>query len=181
MNQTVRIIGGLYRGKKLMFPELDGLRPTPDRVRETLFNWLMFDVREARCLDAFAGSGALGFEALSRGAKQVVLVESSPEAMTFLRRNANAFQSQAIQLVASDALFFLDKTQEPFDIVFLDPPFASDMMMPCVQRLEENNLLNSGGLLYTESSSPLTLASEKWIERKAKKAGQVYYALYQRR
>lgn len=86
MKQTVRIIGGKYRGKKLYFPESEGLRPTPDRVKETLFNWLMHDIQGARCLDAFAGSGALGFEAYSRGASRVVLVESSPNACANLKK-----------------------------------------------------------------------------------------------
>lgn len=180
MNQTVRIIGGLYRGKKLGFPDIDGLRPTPDRVRETLFNWLMADIRGVRCLDAFAGSGALGFEALSRGAAQVVLVEASPLACKALRHNAESLRSPAIQVISADALSYLEKTTTPFDIIFLDPPFASDFMTRCLQTIEAGLGLKPGGLLYTESPMALQLDPEIWTERKSKKAGQVYYALYEK-
>ena len=181
MNQHVRIIGGLYRGKKLSFPDIEGLRPTPDRVRETLFNWLMFEVRGAHCLDAFAGSGALGFEALSRGAAQVLLVEASQIACQSLKRHAESFKSPAIQVLSGDALRYLETTNVSYDLIFLDPPFASDAMTHCLQRIETSQVLKPGGLLYTESPSPLQLDQTIWLERKAKKAGQVYYALYEKK
>ncbi|HAU1138500.1 TPA: 16S rRNA (guanine(966)-N(2))-methyltransferase RsmD, partial [Legionella pneumophila] len=99
MKQVIRIIGGLYRGKKIHFPDVDGLRPTPDRVRETLFNWLMNDIRNARCLDAFAGSGALGFEAYSRGASHVVFIEQSPKAHASLQNTIRQFDTPNLHLI----------------------------------------------------------------------------------
>jgi len=180
MKQHVRIIGGLFRGKKLGFPDIEGLRPTPDRVRETLFNWLMFEIRGMRCLDAFAGSGALGFEALSRGAAQVVLVEASALACKALRQNADSLKSPGVQVVSGDAVAYLEKISTPFDLIFLDPPFASDTMALCLEAIEAGQALKPGGLLYTESPLPLELEAAKWSQRKSKKAGQVCYALYEK-
>ena len=117
---SVRIIGGLYRGKKIHVPELEGLRPTPNRVRETLFNWLMNDIRGARCLDAFAGSGALGLEAYSRGAAEVIFLESSHCAHGALQKNIALFKNPTLILKKTDALSYLESAKEPFDIIFLD-------------------------------------------------------------
>ena len=118
MKQVIRIIGGQYRGKKLQFPDMDDLRPTPDRVRETLFNWLMNDIKEARCLDAFAGSGALGLEAFSRGALRVVFIEQSGSAYGNLQKIVTQFNSPKLHLCKADARLYLQQSLEQFDLIF---------------------------------------------------------------
>lgn len=181
MKQTVRIIGGQYRGKKLSFPVSEGLRPTPDRVKETLFNWLMNDIREAHCLDAFAGSGSLGFEAFSRGAKRVVLLEAAAGVYNNLKQIANDFKSEKLQVIHSKAQDYLKKTQEQFNLVFLDPPFAADYLPECMNQLANSNLLVPGGLVYLETAQVIELDPAIWEKRKSKKAGQVIYELYEKR
>jgi 16S rRNA (guanine966-N2)-methyltransferase len=180
VKQTVRIIGGQYRGKKLQFPDIEGLRPTPDRVKETLFNWLMHDIRGARCLDAFAGSGALGFEAFSRGAQQVVLVEASQQAYNNLRQIASGFNSNNLIVVQDKAENYLQNATERFDIIFLDPPFAQNYLPQCLDILAQSEILVAGGLLYIESAEKQELASTHWHERKSKQAGQVNFSLYEK-
>lgn len=180
MKQTIRIIGGQYRGKKLHFPEVEGLRPTPDRVRETLFNWLMHDIRDARCLDAFAGSGAIGFEAYSRGAGKVVLLEQEPSAYANLLKQALAFDSTKLIVRKTDALEYLLKANEQFDIVFLDPPFAKNVLPQCLESLANPNLLVNGGLLYIESPQEVIVEKSIWKQLKLKQAGQIVYGLYKR-
>lgn len=179
MKQQVRIIGGRYRGKKLSFPDAKGLRPTPDRVRETLFNWLMQDIRDARCLDAFAGSGALGFEAFSRGAKRVVLLEQNPLVYQQLKKVSQDFASPAIEVLAVNALDYLQQNNEQFDIVFLDPPFQENYLETCISLLSAGNCIVPQGLIYLESAALLALDPEQWQVYKAKQAGHVFYALYQ--
>ncbi len=178
MKQTVRIIGGQYRGKKLHFPDIEGLRPTPDRVKETLFNWLMHDIKDARCLDAFAGSGALGFEAYSRGAQRVVLVESSPKAYSNLKQIASSFNTTRLVVINALVEDYLQKTDENFDIIFLDPPFTTHYLPECIDFLAKTNLLVPGGLIYVESSQKLPLDPTVWQEKKIKQAGKVSYGLY---
>ncbi|WP_347251553.1 16S rRNA (guanine(966)-N(2))-methyltransferase RsmD [Legionella sp.] len=180
MKQTVRIIGGQYRGKKLHFPPIDGLRPTPDRVKETLFNWLMHDIRDARCLDAFAGSGALGFEAFSRGAKRVVLVESSSQVYNNLKQIALSFNTHCLWVVHAKAEDYFQQTTERFDLVFLDPPFTSNYLTQCLNFLAHSNLLVHGGLVYLESAEKPHLDPLVWREKKAKQAGNVHYGLYEK-
>lgn len=181
MKQTVRIIGGLYRGKKLLFPAIDGLRPTADRVKETLFNWLMHDIRNARCLDAFAGSGALGFEAFSRGASQVVFIEQAPLAYTTLLKHAQGFQSHQLTILKTNTLEYLKKTTDTFDIVFLDPPFAENYLPLCLEYLATTTVLKPDGLVYLESNHPLLLDPTHWSILKSKKAGNVMYGLYSKK
>ena len=181
VNQYVRIIGGLYRGKKISFPAIDGLRPTPDRVKETLFNWLMNEIRGARCLDAFAGSGALGFEALSRSAGQVVMIESSPRAFESLKRLALTFNKPELTVINTDAQIYLRKIKEPYDIIFLDPPFKENYLEECLSIITSGNCLTQGGLLYVESPVEILLDASIWSLRKSKKAGQVFYALFEKR
>jgi 16S rRNA (guanine966-N2)-methyltransferase len=181
VNQCVRIIGGQYRGKKISFPEIEGLRPTPDRVKETLFNWLMNEIRGARCIDAFAGSGSLGFEALSRNASQVVMIESSPKAFKSLTQAALAFNRPELKVINVDALSYLRNTKEPFDIIFLDPPFKENYFEECLDIISTGSSLAQGGLLYVESPVEMSLDEEIWSLRKSKKAGQVFYALFERR
>ncbi len=181
MKQTVRIIGGKYRGKKINFPTIEGLRPTPDRVKETLFNWLMNDIRGARCLDAFAGSGSLGFEAFSREAQQVVFIEASKEAYEQLKLTARSFESASLTVIHENTLSYLEKTPLSFDIIFLDPPFNSSYLANCLELLARDNLLAKNGLLYIEAPEKITLNTQFWQEKKSKKAGQVTYSLYEKK
>lgn len=180
MKQVIRIIGGLYRGKKLHVPDVEGLRPTPDRVRETLFNWLMHEIKEARCLDAFAGSGALGLEAFSRGAAKVVFVEQSPIANANLSKIITQFSNSKLQLIKTDARLYLQQSPEQFDIIFLDPPFAQNYIPQCLNDLAQNSILVKGGLVYLESPTIIEINEKQWREIKLKRAGQVVYGLFQK-
>src|SRR3984957_18042760 len=149
---SVRIIGGGWRGRRANFPDLPGLRPTPDRVRETLFNWLQHSVAGARCLDLFAGSGALGLEALSRGAKQLVFVEQAVAASRFLQEQLIRLGGQGRgQVVEMGAARYLRNPVQPFDIVFLDPPFGRDALAEYVPMLDAGKWLSAGGLVYLEN------------------------------
>ena len=181
MKQTIRIIGGQYRGKKLCFPATEGLRPTPDRVRETLFNWLMHDIRDAHCLDAFAGSGALGFEAYSRGAAHVTLLEKDPIAHAHLLKTVLSFNTPKLTIKITDACSFLEHTNKHFDIIFLDPPFTKHYMLPCVEILAHSNVLPSGGLVYLESPEAVAVDPSIWQLIKLKRAGQLVYGLYKKK
>lgn len=178
----VRLIGGKWRSRLLTFPPAAGLRPTPDRVRETLFNWLQPSLVGASCLDAFAGSGALGLEALSRGAESVVALETDRAALTALRDNATRLEAQHFALFPVDALQWLARpATQRFDIVFLDPPFASNLLESACQLLALHGWLRPNALLYLEAGQSLgTLplpAHWKWL--RAKQAGEVHYALVQ--
>ena len=180
MKQTIRIIGGLYRGKKLNFPSIEGLRPTPDRVRETVFNWLMHDIRDAQCLDAFAGSGALGFEAYSRGAAFVTFLETDPTAYANLLKESATFDSEKLKVQKIDARVFLKQSKAQFNIIFLDPPFAKDYIPECLEILSQSSVLQNGGLLYLESPAEITTDPRVWKQIKLKSAGQVVYGIYQK-
>jgi len=182
MKQGVRIIGGHHRGKNISFPDELGLRPTPSRIRETLFNWLMHSIRGARCLDAFAGSGALGFEAWSRGASHVVLIEQSHVTSTHLKKQAAAFHSSMLHVIHMDAISYLQNKTAEFDIIFIDPPFGKpQLLLESIKCLENSPTLRPGGLLYTESSQALTLNTHLWETLKHKKAGNIIYALHKKR
>ena len=181
MKQTIRIIGGLYRGKKIHFPSIDGLRPTPDRVRETVFNWLMHDIRGARCMDAFAGSGALGFEAHSRGARHVVFIEQSRDAYHALQKQIMAFQSDTLCLINDDAFHYLQYAKTQFDIVFFDPPYAKNLLPEGIRILEQSTVLAEGGLLYIEADHEPTLHPNIWEKIKLKHAGQIVFGLYRKK
>jgi len=179
----LRIIGGQYRSRKLSFPEVEGLRPTGDRIRETLFNWLAPHVEGAHCLDLFAGSGALGFEALSRGAKHVTFVERSPKACSCLHQNIALLKIEAqTAVICVDSANALQRLTEPFDIVFLDPPFACDQLVSVCAQLEECHLVKPEGVIYLEQakSSPEITPPPKWKLYRDKFSGQVRYQLYQR-
>lgn len=183
---SLRIIGGEWRGRKLEFPALEGLRPTPDRVRETLFNWLQTDLPGAQCLDLFTGSGALGLEALSRGASAVTFVDRAPEVISQLRINLNLLKAQNAELVAASAPEWLERraTDEEirYDLVFLDPPFRKGMVAPICTLLEQRNLLQSNALIYIETESELALDGlpGNWLLHREKQAGQVAYRLFLR-
>ncbi|HET8705194.1 MAG TPA: 16S rRNA (guanine(966)-N(2))-methyltransferase RsmD, partial [Pseudomonadales bacterium] len=137
----LRIIGGQWRGRKLRFAAVEGVRPTGDRIRETLFNWLMFDIEDTRCLDLFAGSGALGFEAASRGAREVVLIDRHPKVVEQLNENAKLLNFGGFEIEKTDAEHFLGSKPPAFDIVFLDPPFAEDKTAYLLDLLEKHDCL----------------------------------------
>jgi len=168
----VRIIAGKWRGRKLDVIDAPGLRPTPDRVRETLFNWLQQEIVGARCLDLFAGTGALAFEALSRDASEVTLVESDPLVAASLKQHAQSLACENIIIQRADALSWLQQEKNKFDIIFLDPPFHQDLIEKCCSIIIEESLLNTNGLVYIESEKGLVLP-ECWKVLKQKKAGQV--------
>jgi 16S rRNA (guanine966-N2)-methyltransferase len=176
----VRIIGGAWRGRKIRFPaDVPGLRPTPDRVRETVFNWLREEVTGSRCLDLYAGSGALGLEALSRGAREVVFVDRHPRVARSLADTLAAFGSDAGVVRRDDAQTFLRARGEPFDIVFLDPPFDAAVLPELVSLLETHAWLRPGGLVYLEAPAgegtpPLPA---RWSLHRSKRAGEVGYHL----
>jgi 16S rRNA (guanine966-N2)-methyltransferase len=176
---VLRIIGGTWRGRKLRFPASTGIRPTPDRVRETLFNWLGTAIRGARCLDLFAGSGALGLEALSRGAAHVTFVERDAAAAHALRERLVEWQAEDARVERSDALRYLAGEARPFDIVFLDPPFASELLPRSAALLEERQWLAADARIYLECASRAALPPlpATWRLLKAKQAGEVGYHL----
>ena len=179
MKPVVRIIGGQFRGKKLTFPNIDGLRPTPDRVRETLFNWLMNDIHDTHCLDAFAGSGALGIEAFSRGAKEVYFIETNSVAFTHLKALVSSFNTQQLTIIHNNAIDFINGSKESFDIVFLDPPFNSNLLKSALEALEQSPILKPKGLVYIESAEEISPNPAHWRVLKQKRAGLVYYGLLQ--
>lgn len=170
----VRIIGGVWRSRLICFPEAAGLRPTGDRVRETLFNWLGQTLEGKTCLDLFAGSGALGFEALSRGARAVVMVESNPAVFRALQDNAAKLGAHDLELNCADAVKFLLQDRRSYDVIFLDPPFhrglPEDLMPQLAARLAPD------GMLYVESERELQAAAP-WRLWRSGKSGQVYYGL----
>lgn len=177
---TVRIIGGDWRGTKLPVADLDGLRPTADRVRETLFNWLQPILPGARVLDLFAGTGALGLEAVSRGAREAVLVERDPALVAGLRAIAAKLPGGArVHVANEDALAWLRRTPEPFDLAFVDPPFAADLWAPVLAALAP--LLAADAWLYVES--PADAAPDPgagWRLHREGRTRDVRYALLRR-
>ncbi len=177
---SLRIIGGSWRGRRVEFPCVEGLRPTPDRVRETLFNWLQPDIHGAACLDLCAGSGALGFEALSRGAASALMLEADPQAAQALRANAETLAAAECQVIRGDALAHLRTApSRRFDLVFMDPPFALALWQPLSQALCERDWLAPEALVYVEAprDCPPVLPTH-WRLHKHRQAGQVDFALY---
>jgi 16S rRNA (guanine966-N2)-methyltransferase len=172
----VRIIGGKWRSRLLRFPPAAQLRPTPDRVRETLFNWLGQRLDGLECLDLFAGSGALGFEALSRGAARAVMVESNRAVAEALRDNVKALEAQGAEIVQGDAMAYLGGAADRFDIAFVDAPYASDLARRAMERLPPR--LKPGARVYVESARPLDLEAP-WTALREDRAGAVRYALYE--
>lgn len=175
---SVRIIGGEWRRRVLRFPEAEGLRPTPDRVRETLFNWLGQNLDGLTCLDLFAGSGALGFEAASRGAGKVVMVECAPRVLAALESNARLLDSTGrLELVRSDAVKFVSATRLRFDVLFLDPPYRQGWIERLIPLLPQ--ILTENAVIYAESEAALEACGE-WRTVRRGKAGQVFYHLMRR-
>ncbi len=178
----IRIIGGQWRGRKLPVPIQEGLRPTPDRVRETVFNWLAPMIQGARCLDLFSGTGALCLEALSRGAGEVVMVERAAHVARQLRDNVALLNAQGARPLEIDATEFLQGSSEPFDVIFLDPPFASDLIKRCADLIDARGWLKPDGLVYIEAPreiDPLPLPPT-WRSHRDKNAGAVRYGLWRR-
>jgi len=177
----LRIIGGSLRGSRLSVADLPGLRPTPDRVRETLFNWLMPVIDGARCLDLFAGTGALGIEALSRGAREVDFIERDPRLARSLRDNL-ARLHQPASVREGDALAVLDGAPErPYDLVFVDPPFDTGLWASACSALEAHGWLTPNTMIYVESPADAAFdLPPDWQPYREGKAGAVRYALYRR-
>jgi 16S rRNA (guanine966-N2)-methyltransferase len=182
-NGFIRLISGKWRGKKLPVKDKEGLRPTTDRTKETLFNWLMHDVRDANCLDCFSGSGSLAFEALSRSAKNALLLERDKQVAQQLRENLKSLNADNAIVIEADTISYLQKTAgQQFDIVFVDPPFNKGLVSPCCQALEENNYLMPQALIYIEMEVQLVDIElpKNWQLLKEKSTGQVSYQLYLR-
>ncbi len=180
----VRIIAGKWRGRRLKVPHVKALRPTPDSVRETLFNWLAPFIEDAYCLDAFAGSGALGFEALSRGARHVVMIDAALTVVKLLREESQQLEipKENISIYKAHAPRQLRKPDHLFNIVFLDPPYHAKLLIPCCHYLEEQHFLAKDAHIYLEAhhiikDNELPL---NWRVLKTKKAGQVTYHLARR-
>ena len=179
----VRIIGGKWRSRILHFPGVNALRPTPDAVRETLFNWLAPYIQGRRCLDLYAGSGALGFEAVSRGAATAVLVEKNPRVVKALRQNQRALDSdRQISVTLCAAMQYLSTAEARFDLVFLDPPFATDELEKACYQLQKRGLIGADGLIYLEHASDRKLAMipDSWQVLKSAQRGGVCYTIYQK-
>ncbi len=187
----IRIIGGMWRSRKIRFPTIPA-RPTPDRVRETLFNWLAPVIQNAHCLDLFAGTGALSFEALSRGAAAVVCIEKDKLSIETLEENKQSLQAHSMQIIQMDVMHWLASHVKahiesaaqsahafPFDIVFVDPPYAAALLPGCFTALEP--LLKANALIYFEHNDAIDPAvlPNSWELLRQKKAGQVYYHLVQ--
>ncbi|HDL1220954.1 TPA: 16S rRNA (guanine(966)-N(2))-methyltransferase RsmD [Mannheimia haemolytica] len=179
----VRVIAGLWRGRKLPVLNAEGLRPTTDRVKETLFNWLMHDIAHSRCLDCFAGSGSLGIEALSRQAQAVVFLEKFANAANQLKKNLQALKSEQGSVIHTDTLAYLAQKNngEPFNIVFIDPPFHQGFVPQVLNLLAENNWLAPNTILYveTEKNHPPLELPQGWQILKEKAAGMVVSRLIQ--
>ena len=172
----IRIIGGQYRSRLLRVAARPELRPTPDRVRETLFNWLGQDMTGAACLDLFAGSGALGFEAASRGAARVVMVESDRSALRMLEASRTALGAAQVEIVGGSAQTYLERARERFDVVFLDPPFRHNALPGLIARLPR--ILSARARVYAESADAVRV-EPGWRELRRSRAGGVSYQLFE--
>jgi len=179
----IRLISGKWRGKKLPVQDKEGLRPTTDRTKETLFNWLMHDIRDANCLDCFSGSGSLAFEALSRYADHVTLLEKDAQVASQLRENIQTLKVDNATLIETDSIHYLQQpARQVFDIIFIDPPFNKGLVQPCCDALEMNGYLSENALIYIEKESQLNdfKQPENWQLIKEKHTTQVSYQLYLR-
>lgn len=179
----VRIISGQWRGRRLPVADVAGLRPTTDRVKETLFNWLMHDISDSAVLDCFSGSGSLGFEALSRYAGFVTLIEKDPAQARRLHALLATFQASQAEVIANDCLRYLAQpANRQYQIVLIDPPFRQNLALPCCQLLEQHGWLSDNALIYleTEKELPLSGVPANWKLLKEKVAGQLAYRLWSR-
>jgi 16S rRNA (guanine966-N2)-methyltransferase len=182
-NGFIRIISGQFRSRKLPVNDLEGLRPTTDRVKETVFNWLMQDTRGANVLDCFAGSGGLGFECLSRFAAHATFIELNNKAAEQLKNNANTLKLSNTNIINTNAIEHLtiENQDDKFNLVFVDPPFRKGLAEPSCHLLEQNDWLADEALIYVEVEKECTFnAPDNWQVLKEKQAGQVLCRLYQR-
>ena len=184
MQNSFRIISGDFRGRKFSFPEVEGLRPTPGKIRETLFNWLQFDIINKTTLDPFAGSGALSLEAISRGAKEVYVIEKDRKVYEKLKSNFKLLDKSQYTIINEDALIHLTKpSKQSFDLVFLDPPFAKNLLLETIEKLSNNHYINSQSQIYIESEYKITednlnsIINYQFKINKQKKSGNVHYCL----
>ena len=184
MQNSFRIISGDFRGRKFSFPEVEGLRPTSGKIRETLFNWLQFDIINKTTLDPFAGSGALSFEALSRGVKEVYVIEKDSKIYEKLKSNFKLLDRGHFTIINEDAMTHLAKpSRQSFDLVFLDPPFAKNLLLGTLEKLSNNHYINSQSQIYIESEYKITeenlssLVNNHFKINKQKKSGNVHYCL----
>ena len=177
--QYVRVLAGSWRGSKLPVVLNEDLRPTPNRVRETLFNWLQAYIAGSDCLDLFAGSGALGFEAMSRGARSATLVDADPQVKRVLQQQVEKLQAKQIDVVCRDAISYLNQTEAQFDIIFLDPPFAKFDPFEIAQIIQTNNLLKPNGLIYVEFAKQQDEVEIPlgWQWKRQSQAAEVQYGL----
>jgi 16S rRNA (guanine966-N2)-methyltransferase len=178
---SLRIVAGSLRGSRLAVPDARGLRPTPDRVRETVFNWLAPVIEGARCLDLFAGTGALGIEAMSRGAGECVFVERDRTLCALLTENLARLKVTQVQVHCDDAGGFLSAPARPFDVVFLDPPFTTDLWTDAAARLESGGWLGAHAFIHVEAPPDAVIeVPPNWIVHREGLAGTVRYVLYRR-
>ena len=177
---TIRIIGGRYRGRKISVAN-EEIRPTSDRVRETLFNWLNLKLDNKCCLDLFAGTGILGLEALSRGARKVVFVDHRQDIVSGIKNQITKLQLNNTSVILSDSLSYLDNSKhlDPFDIIFLDPPFGVYSLEKLLEHIDKTKSLNPQGMVYYESNQSLenSMISNSWDNYRESRAGNVYYGL----
>jgi 16S rRNA (guanine966-N2)-methyltransferase len=179
---SCRIIGGNWRGRKIKFDDAAALRPTTDRIRETVFNWLQPYVYQSICLDLFAGSGVLGFEALSRGAAEVVFIESNKTTVSSIKKNIAQLKVSEVAIYNEDALRWLSTTTKNpcFNLVFLDPPFHSDLLVKSSIVLNDSGILADDAIIYVEHEGEAEFsAPDNWSCIKDKRAGQVNYKLFE--
>jgi 16S rRNA (guanine966-N2)-methyltransferase len=182
-SHDIRIIGGQWRGRKLKVLDLPGLRPTGDRIKETLFNWLTMEIKGSHCLDLFAGSGALGFESLSRGAASVTMIENNSAAAKNLEENKHHLNASSASVVSGDAIQYLNNQSlenHSIDIVFIDPPFSGNLWLPIIDILNSSKLLSDGAFIYIESpKGELLQIPSRWKTHRTKTSGEVCYQLFQ--
>jgi len=185
IQNSFRISSGLFKGLKFKFPSSEGLRPTKSIVKETLFNWLQFSIVDSKVLDLFSGSGSLAFEAISREAMSVTIVEKDRKAFDFLKKNSNNLKTEtSVQLINDDALNYIENVKNTkFDIIFLDPPFFKNYLDSCLSKMEVNQIIGKKSKIYIESEFEI---SEDFLKKnlvssfeikKNKKSGDVYYSL----
>jgi 16S rRNA (guanine966-N2)-methyltransferase len=184
LTNSLKIIGGTHRGRKFNFPDVASLRPTPNKIRETLFNWIQFEIQNKTFLDLFTGSGSLSFEALSRGAKQIIGIEKNKIAFQSLEQNRKNLKSDKINFINTDALNFISqKSTQKFDFILLDPPFHQQLLEKTLKLLSSNGFLISGCKIYCESEFKITKqllikkVSQKTKINQQKYSGQVHYCL----
>ena len=181
---SVRIISGKYKSRKITFPGQTDVRPTGNRIRESLFNWIQLEICNSRCLDLFAGSGALGIEALSRGAAIATFIELNRDAAFYIKKNLDSLGATNGNLIVAEAISWLkcSKDIEPFNIVFLDPPFKANLILGCFHLLESNHMIADNGSIYIETETEFSEETlpKSWRLTHKKQAGKVSYYLYKK-